>query len=78
MKRMSPASQDLVFLDPPFDADLFDSALAAARALLRPQGKVYLEAPELWSDERLRPSGLVVLKQLKAGAVFAHLLTIVP
>ena len=78
MKRMSPASQDLVFLDPPFDADLFDSALVAARALLRPQGKVYLEAPELWSDERLRPSGLVVLKQLKAGAVFAHLLKIIP
>ena len=74
MKRMAPASLDLVFLDPPFDSELFEAALIAARALLRPDGKVYLEAPELWSDERLAALGLVTLKQLKAGAVFAHLL----
>jgi 16S rRNA (guanine966-N2)-methyltransferase len=33
-------STDLVFLDPPFDADLFDKALAAARAALKPEGFV--------------------------------------
>lgn len=78
MKRMTPASLDLVFLDPPFDGDLFDAALAAAKALLRTDGKVYLEAPELWSDERLAALGLVTVKQIKAGAVFAHLLTATP
>ena len=34
LAALAPASIDLVFLDPPFDADLFDKALAAARPAL--------------------------------------------
>jgi 16S rRNA (guanine(966)-N(2))-methyltransferase RsmD len=74
LPTLPPASIDLVFLDPPFDAQLFDQALAAARAALAPQGLVYLEAPAEWKDEALAPHGLAVLRHLKAGAVHGHLL----
>ncbi len=72
--RAAPASLDLVLLDPPFDAGLFDSALAAAAKAVMPGGFVYLEAPQAWSDERLQAMGLVLRRHLKAGAVHAHLL----
>jgi 16S rRNA (guanine(966)-N(2))-methyltransferase RsmD len=65
---------DLVFLDPPFDADLFDKALAAALPALAPQGLVYLEAPTAWQGEALGRHGLEVLRHLRAGAVHGHLL----
>ncbi|MEJ8839431.1 16S rRNA (guanine(966)-N(2))-methyltransferase RsmD [Ramlibacter sp. AN1133] len=65
---------DLVFLDPPFDADLFDKALAAAVPALAPQGFIYLEAPTPWSGEALARHGLELLRHLKAGAVHGHLL----
>jgi len=68
------ASADLVFLDPPFDADLFDKALAAALPALAPQGLVYLEAPTAWQGEALARHGLELLRHLKAGAVHGHLL----
>ena len=35
LKELAGSGQDLVFLDPPFDADLFDKAVAAAAAALR-------------------------------------------
>lgn len=65
-----PGGTDLVFLDPPFDAGLFDKALAAALPALAPEGFIYLEAP------REFPSwpGLESWRHLKAGAVHAHLL----
>jgi 16S rRNA (guanine(966)-N(2))-methyltransferase RsmD len=65
---------DLVFLDPPFDAGLFAPALRAVTRWLRPEGLVYLEAPEEWTDARLAPFGLRRLKHTRAGAVHAHLL----
>jgi 16S rRNA G966 N2-methylase RsmD len=65
---------DLVFLDPPFDANLFDAALPAAAQAVAPGGYVYLEAPRAWSEEELGAFGLVVYRHLKAGAVHAHLL----
>jgi 16S rRNA (guanine966-N2)-methyltransferase len=71
---LAPGSIDLVFLDPPFDAGLFDRALAAAAPALHDAGAIYLEAPEAWTDERVRPYGLTVWRHLKAGAVHAHLL----
>lgn len=74
LKKTPPASQDLVFLDPPFDSDLFDKALAAAAQAVAADGFVYLEAPVAWTDERLAPLGLAVRRHLKAGAVHAHLL----
>ena len=73
--RQAPAgSLHLILLDPPFDAALFEPALAACAQALHPQGWVYLEAPIRWSDETLAAWGLTVHRYLKAGAVHAHLL----
>jgi 16S rRNA (guanine966-N2)-methyltransferase len=72
--RLAPASVDLIFLDPPFDAGIYDKALAASGAALAPDGHVYLEAPSAWSDDALSAYGLAVHRHLKAGAVHAHLL----
>ena len=68
------ASLDLVFLDPPFDADLFDKALAAARPVLREQAYAYLEAPAPWEGEALARHGFEGVRHMKAGAVHGHLL----
>lgn len=68
------ASVDLVFLDPPFDADLFDKALAAARPAVREQGLVYLEAPTAWDGDALARHGMEPVRHMKAGAVHGHLL----
>jgi len=67
-------SVDLVFLDAPVEAGLFDKALAAARPALRPEGFVYLEAPAPWEGEALARHGLELLRHMKAGAVHGHLL----
>ena len=74
LARLPAGSIDLVFLDPPFDANLYDKALAATAAALGPEGLAYLEAPKAWNDEALAAYGLAVLRHLKAGAVHAHLL----
>jgi 16S rRNA (guanine966-N2)-methyltransferase len=72
--RLAPASMDLVFLDPPFDAALHEKALAAAAPLLGAQGLLYLEAPTAWDDAKVGAYGLAVARHLRAGAVHAHLL----
>jgi len=72
--QLAPASQDLIFLDPPFESDLFESALLAASQAVASNGFIYLEAPSAWSDAQLADLGLVVHRYLKAGAVHAHLL----
>ncbi len=74
LKAWLAASADLVFLDPPFDANLFEPALQAAERALAPGGYIYLEAPSVWNEEQLAPLGLVLYRHLKAGAVHAHLL----
>jgi len=74
LKHASPASLDLIFLDPPFEGGQFDPALQAAGRAVKPEGFVYLEAPALWTDEALQSFGLKSLRHLKAGAVHAHLL----
>lgn len=61
---------DLVLLDPPFDAGLFEPALEAAMPLLRPGGCLYLEAPAQWMDA---VAGATLHRHLKAAAVHAHL-----
>jgi 16S rRNA (guanine966-N2)-methyltransferase len=71
---LPPASQDAVFLDPPFEAALFDKALAVAAPLLRPEGFLYLEANAAWDEAALARHGLVLVRHLRAGAVHAHLL----
>ena len=73
MRRGPAASQDLVFLDPPFDAGLFESALAAAAALVAPGGFVYLEADRLFDATTVEPLGLHPYRHAQAGAVHFHL-----
>jgi 16S rRNA (guanine966-N2)-methyltransferase len=74
LRQVAPGSLDVVFIDPPFDAPLFEPALGACARAMAPEGLVYLEAPTRWTDEMVSPMGLVVHRYLKAGAVHAHLL----
>jgi 16S rRNA (guanine(966)-N(2))-methyltransferase RsmD len=74
LQRLAGAGLDLVFLDPPFDAPVFDRALAGAQAALAPEGLLYLEAPRAWTEAELARLGLALRRHLKAGAVHAHLL----
>ena len=74
LRQATPASVDLVFIDPPFDGDLFQSALKAAALAVAADGYIYLEAPVEWTEETLAPLGLVPFRHLKAGAVHSHLL----
>jgi 16S rRNA (guanine966-N2)-methyltransferase len=78
LRAAPPAAWDLVFLDPPFDAgrELFVQCLQAARALLRPDGRLYLEAPQAWPAAELQPLGLQLLRQGRAGQVHYHLLAL--
>ena len=78
LRQLGAASMDAVFLDPPFDSVLFEPALLAAARALTPDGFVYLEAPILWSQAALEPSGLTLYRHLRAGAVHAHLLRGLP
>jgi 16S rRNA (guanine966-N2)-methyltransferase len=78
LKNQAPGSVELVFIDPPFDAGLFDAALKAAAPALSADGLVYLEAPIAWDDARLAGFGLALHRHLKAGAVHAHLLRRAP
>ncbi len=85
LQRQATASLDLVLLDPPFDADLYRTALVAALPALRTGGWLYLEASAPWTaadaapgtpdaDPAHRvPPGLALRRHLRAGAVHAHL-----
>ena len=74
LRSLPKASIDVIFIDPPFDSDLFLEAIKAAAGVLSAQGAIYLEAPNVWADEHLAPLGLQIAKQGKAGAVHFHLL----
>ena len=74
LKQLATASMDMVFLDPPFDAKLHETALKAASQAISPEGLIYLEAPDAWDDSRLEGFGLALRKHLRAGAVHAHLI----
>lgn len=74
LRQAPPQSLDLVFIDPPFDSTLFEAAVAGAAGAVRDSGFVYLEAPTLWTADRLDACRLEVYRHLKAGAVHAHLL----
>jgi 16S rRNA (guanine(966)-N(2))-methyltransferase RsmD len=75
LRQASAVSLHAIFLDPPFDSQLFEPALQAAGRAVAPDGFVYLEAPLRWTDEQLSSTGLRLHRHLKAGAVHAHLLT---
>ncbi len=74
LKALPQASVDVVFIDPPFDAPIFDKALAAAAHAVTAQGAIYLEAPKAWVDADLVGWGLQVVRAGKAGKVHYHLL----
>jgi 16S rRNA (guanine966-N2)-methyltransferase len=74
MRRGSPASYELVFIDPPFSANLFESALSAAAPLVVSGGFVYLEADRAFDDAAVAPLGLTIHRYARAGAVHFHLL----
>ena len=76
MAASAPQRFELVFLDPPFDAGLFEKALAAAARVAVPDGFVYLEADREFSADQLAPLGLAVHRHLRAGQVHAHLLRV--
>ena len=74
MARCAAARFELVLLDPPFDAQVFDAALAAARRIVVPGGFVYLEADRGVEAATVAGLGLAVHRQGRAGAVQFHLL----
>ena len=74
LRRISAGSLQLVFLDPPYESNVYESALKAAAVAIGRPGFVYLEAPKPWTDEELAPLGLAVHRLGKAGAVHFHLL----
>jgi len=74
LRQAVPSSLDVIFLDPPFDSDVFEAAVLAAGQAVAESGFVYLEAPTRWTDEQLQTAQLQVYRYLKAGAVHAHLL----
>ncbi len=71
MARCPPASFELVFIDPPFDAPLVEPALALAQRLVVPQGFIYVEAGQPLAQS---PEGLTLHRQGRVGAVHFHLL----
>lgn len=74
LKALPKGSVDVVFIDPPFDAPIYDKAVAAAAHAVAQGGAVYLEAPKAWADADLEAFGLRVVRAGKAGKVHYHLL----
>jgi len=68
------ASFDLVLLDPPFDAGLFEQALTAAAPLVVAGGFVYLESDRPIDEALLPGLGLRLHRAGRAGMVHFHLL----
>jgi len=78
MARAEPERFELVFLDPPFDAGLFEKALAAAVRVVMPGGFIYLEAPAALPQDGLALLGLRTHRQARAGTVHFHLFQRLP
>jgi 16S rRNA (guanine966-N2)-methyltransferase len=76
MASSAASTWELVFIDPPFDADLFVPALTAAARLLVPDGFLYLEADRGFTaaDVDGLGLGLTLHRSARAGAVHFHLL----
>jgi 16S rRNA (guanine966-N2)-methyltransferase len=74
LQALPRGSVDVVFIDPPFEAPIFDKAIAAAAHAVSAQGAIYLEAPKAWVDADLAAFGLQVARSGKAGMVHYHLL----
>lgn len=73
MARSAPEQFELVFIDPPFDAELFVPAMRAASRVVVPGGLVYLEADRAFDGSSFAAEELKLHKQGRAGAVHYHL-----
>jgi 16S rRNA (guanine966-N2)-methyltransferase len=73
MARSAPDVYDLVLLDPPFDAPLAVSAMAAASRIVAAGGFVYVEAPQGVEASAAAAAGLQAWRAARAGAVHFHL-----
>ena len=60
---------DLIFIDPPFAANLQERALRAVGSHLATGALVYLESPEEYGEEKLAQAGFESVRRGKAGAV---------
>ncbi|MFY7939938.1 MAG: 16S rRNA (guanine(966)-N(2))-methyltransferase RsmD [Burkholderiaceae bacterium] len=78
LQRRAKGSVDLVFLDPPFDANVFDTAVAAAAQVLADGGWAYLEADRAFTEAALQGVGWRLHRSGRSGAVFFHLLQRMP
>ena len=74
MACCAPASFELIFIDPPFDAALLEPALRAAAPLVVPGGFVYVESGAALEPQGWVPNDLALHRQSRAGAVHFHLL----
>jgi 16S rRNA (guanine966-N2)-methyltransferase len=74
LQALARGSVDVVFIDPPFEAPIFDKAILAAAHAVKAQGAIYLEAPKAWTDVDLAPFGVQLVRSGKAGMVHYHLL----
>ena len=63
---------DVVFLDPPFAADLWSASATALLPWLAPQARVYVERP-LAQVEPVLPAHWRLLRQTRVGAVLGAL-----
>ena len=70
LSRCAPKRFELVLIDPPFEAKVFDAALAAAAPSVTPGGFLYLEAPREFDAA---PAGFTLERHARAGAVHANL-----
>lgn len=79
--RLAPATFDVIFIDPPFDAGILPRAVDAACRLLRPSGLLYVEsgaALDAGEDGLLARRGLTIERCGRAGMVHFHLLRAPP
>ncbi len=74
MARCPAARFELVLVDPPFELQAFDAALAAARRLVVPGGFIHLEADRDVDADAVAAIDLLPHRQGRAGAVHFHLL----
>jgi 16S rRNA (guanine966-N2)-methyltransferase len=75
LASLPAASQDVIFLDPPFaQPTLFVPALQAAMRALKTDGVLYLESNQTWQPLQLQSHGLSVIRCSQAGQVHFYLL----
>jgi 16S rRNA (guanine(966)-N(2))-methyltransferase RsmD len=74
VRSAAERSFDVVFLDPPFEADLLGPAIEAAARLVTAHGLVYVESGAPLPAETASRCGLQLVRESRAGQVHFHLL----